>query len=285
MLSVVEYSSSSDENDIHDSTEAILPPTVSDKRSASPSNDTSDCKRLKTVEPEIRREDQLLPLPSAIQKLYDDGTEKTRRVDNSKHCGRIRSFAHVEGNWATFVYVPVTPDDRLLELFTSLLSCLRPLKFQLMSDHHVTLSRTVVIRHHWIESLRDSLKENLSSCDGCICDIVQPRLYTNDEKTRTFLSLEVQEEGTHLRHYVDVVNKCFKEFRLQSYYENPSFHISIAWCLGDVTADVTDQKFRQMKKMVQVFGRENPDLSVLEVQEIECKSGNKVFRFPLQQDS
>ncbi|XP_067651135.1 U6 snRNA phosphodiesterase 1-like [Haliotis asinina] len=284
MLSVVEYSSSSDENDSHDSTEATLPPTASDKRPASTANDTRDCKRLKTGEPVLRK-DQLLPLPSAIQKLYDDGTEKSHKEDSSKHGGRIRSFAHVEGNWATFVYIPVTPDDRLLELFTSLLSCLRPLKFQLMSDHHVTLSRTVVIRHHWIESLRDTLKENLSSCEGCICDIVQPRLYTNDEKTRTFLSLEVLEEGNHLHDYVDVVNKCFKEFRLQSYYESPSFHISIAWCLGDVAADVSDQKLRHMKKMVQVFGRENPDLSVLKVQEIECKSGNKVFRFPLQQDS
>ncbi|XP_071083617.1 U6 snRNA phosphodiesterase 1-like [Haliotis cracherodii] len=285
MISVVEYSSSSGENDSHDSTEANLPPTFPDKRPASPLNDTSECKRFKTSEPEIRRDVRLLPLPSAIQALYDDGTEKKRREDNSKHGGRIRSFAHVEGNWATFVYVPVTPDDRLLELFTSLLSCLRPLQFQLMSDHHVTLSRTVVIRHHWIESLRDTLKENLTTCDGCICDIVQPRLYTNDEKTRTFLCLEVQEDGTHLRHYVDVVNKCFKEFRLQAYYENPSFHISIAWCLGDVTANVTDQKLSQMKKMVHVFGQENPDLSVLEVREIECKSGNKVFRFPLQQDS
>lgn len=43
-----------------------------------------------------------LPLPDCIKKLDDPSW-----LDNpSEHQGRIRSFKHERGNWATFVYVP-----------------------------------------------------------------------------------------------------------------------------------------------------------------------------------
>jgi hypothetical protein len=45
-----------------------------------------------------------LPLPDSIIKLFDK--EKDHEDDPSKHGGRVRTFAHEKGNWATLVYIP-----------------------------------------------------------------------------------------------------------------------------------------------------------------------------------
>ena len=47
---------------------------------------------------------ELLPLPDDIKNLYK---EKENLVvdDPTQHDGRIRSFPHLEGNWATHVFI------------------------------------------------------------------------------------------------------------------------------------------------------------------------------------
>ncbi len=61
-----------------------------------------------------------LPLPSSIQKLFDDVDEKKDKdgEKSSQHGGRVRSFAHVGGNWATFVYIPGMMISSILVLFS-----------------------------------------------------------------------------------------------------------------------------------------------------------------------
>ena len=44
-----------------------------------------------------------------------------------------------------------------LKMSTELI-CLLPNKFHLLEDLHISLSRTCVIRHHWIETLVESLR-------------------------------------------------------------------------------------------------------------------------------
>lgn len=50
------------------------------------------------------------------------------------------------------------PVERMIELIDELLKCLRPLEFIPMKDLHLSLSRTVAIRHHWIQPLTDRLQ-------------------------------------------------------------------------------------------------------------------------------
>ena len=43
-----------------------------------------------------------LPVPDGITKMFSN---KTQHVDHpEEHGGRIRTFAHERGNWASFVY-------------------------------------------------------------------------------------------------------------------------------------------------------------------------------------
>ena len=45
-----------------------------------------------------------LPLPESIVKLF--GTNADDADDPNEHCGRIRTFAHEKGNWATAIHIP-----------------------------------------------------------------------------------------------------------------------------------------------------------------------------------
>lgn len=51
----------------------------------------------------IYRSGEFLPLPDSIKTLFSSGK---KREDNPEvHEGRIRSFEHLEGNWATHIGV------------------------------------------------------------------------------------------------------------------------------------------------------------------------------------
>lgn len=110
--------------------------------------------------------------------------------DCSLHAGRIRSFKHERGNWATYVYLPCELVLLMLNCPTkvSLLTCFLPtpdhpeeefqeLLEQLLSvagrngvaltpqeEFHLSLSQTVVLRHHWIQPFTRSLKAGLAHC-------------------------------------------------------------------------------------------------------------------------
>jgi hypothetical protein len=52
----------------------------------------------------IVRTTEILPLPDTIKSLF---SKEKKYLDNTEdHEGRIRSFEHLEGNWATHISVP-----------------------------------------------------------------------------------------------------------------------------------------------------------------------------------
>lgn len=44
-------------------------------------------------------------MPESVLNMFP-GTEEGPQDDQAKHGGRIRSFPHERGNWATHVYIP-----------------------------------------------------------------------------------------------------------------------------------------------------------------------------------
>lgn len=117
--------------------------------------------------------------------------------DSSLHGGRIRSFKHERGNWASYVYFPckaVTvyskrpvneahvlishlvpallsvssdhPEEEFGELLDGILSaaCARGVVLTVQDEFHLSLSQTVVLRHHWIQPFTQSLKSSLTGC-------------------------------------------------------------------------------------------------------------------------
>jgi len=77
-----------------------------------------------------------LPVPSSILSMFGDKDKPCVRDDPAVHEGRVRSFAHDVGNWASLIYIPcenlciVVIIYMLLFLWSVNLSCvdiLRPM--------------------------------------------------------------------------------------------------------------------------------------------------------------
>lgn len=106
-------------------------------------------------------------------------------------------------------------------------------------------------------------------------------VYCNEEKTRTFLGLQIKTGYDSLLKLVQCLDQCLEEFKLPKFYENPSFHISIAWCLGDQTEKLKSlipHLNHDLDQLMTEFSQEN---WYIYVEEIFCRTGNKIFQFQL----
>ncbi|GAB1605353.1 U6 snRNA phosphodiesterase-like, partial [Argonauta hians] len=272
---IVDYSGSSESEDNNEEEKEENSEKNSLKRKI------SNCKSDETELNKSKRQRELLPLPDGIKNMFQD-KEISVSDDPDLHEGRIRSFPHLAGNWATHVYINVERSDDFVELQTLLLSQLESLvELKPFFDLHISLSKTVSIRHHWIQPLTDSLSAAFLDANRTSCVFCGVKLYRNEEKTRSFLALQVT-SGT-LRHYISCVDRAFKDFNLPPFYSDPSFHVSIGWCLGDVCDAVPEANMKNLQTQLETYLSENS--LVLPVTDIHCQVGNKHFVFPLKSSS
>ncbi|XP_026167389.1 U6 snRNA phosphodiesterase 1 [Mastacembelus armatus] len=222
-----------------------------------------------------------LPIPGCLLAMFPDDVD-THTEDSSLHSGRIRSFKHERGNWATYVYLPYNPDEEFRELLEELLAAAGACDVVLtpQEEFHLSLSQTVVLRHHWIQPFTQSLRAGLAHCRRFVCSAGKLKVYCNTERTRTFLSMEVSTGHAQLLDLVRVVDRTMSEFRLDTFYKDPSFHVSLAWCVGDLTAQMTEC-IEELQRLVDDH-EDGPFLLRLDCVELRCRTGNKTFRFPLE---
>jgi hypothetical protein len=136
---------------------------------------------------------------------------------------RVRNFPHVQGNYATHVYIEVSVPQRCCDALAALLAALQaacpspfhplieptPLPSQPLlpsknappacgnptrsscTSYHISLSRTVAIRSHQIKSLLAQLRHQLRRLKRFSVVIASQNMMMleNDEKTSTFLAL------------------------------------------------------------------------------------------------
>ncbi|XP_039988002.1 U6 snRNA phosphodiesterase isoform X2 [Xiphias gladius] len=256
---LVGYSSSSED----DSEAAIdLNKSCSSKfQEEDDGNDGSPVRKKPKTEEEVTK--TRLPLPSCLLAMFPDEVDP-QTEDSSLHGGRIRSFKHEKGNWATYVYLPYHPEEEFRELLEELLSAARVhgVVMTPQEEFHLSLSQTVVLRHHWIQPFTQSLRADIAHCK------------------RTFLGMEVCTGHAQLLDLVQVVDRTMTEFRLDTFYKDPSFHVSLAWCVGDLTSQMREC-IQEMQRVVDDH-EEGPFPLRLDGVEMRCRTGNKTFRFPLE---
>ncbi|XP_017103463.2 U6 snRNA phosphodiesterase 1 isoform X1 [Drosophila bipectinata] len=199
--------------------------------------------------------------------------------DPAQHGGRIRSFKHERGNWATYIYVPAGACEEQLEDFQAEAMAKLAPEVELTANEslHLSLSRTVVLQYHQIEEFSRSLKTALHSCTGFSASLQGLRIYTNDEGTRTFVAAQLDaaftEKTTKLLKPIDSV---MLEYRLPPFYDPPSFHVSLLWCVGDQTKVLTE-KLDELQQLLA-----NQETLPLAVTEVHLKCGNKDFSYSLK---
>ena len=245
-----------------------LPKNVDDKKANISVFSAKKKKRLK------KNEQKPLPLPLAIEGMFQDGTKKSNKRD---HQGRKRTFEHVEGNWPTYVYIPVFDNNELTEIQDSILGRLKknftgkvhPLSIE---ECHISLSRTLPVRHYWIEPMFKKLTELIRQVHTFNYSVRGLKVYCNDEKTRTFIGIETSNCYEKFYSLSKLTDQVYEEFGLLKFYSSPSFHISIAWCLGNKKEEI--EKLFSGDSFLQ-------NIYYFFADKVCMKTGNKVYQICL----
>ncbi|CAN1137650.1 U6 snRNA phosphodiesterase 1 [Linum perenne] len=212
---------------------------------------------------------------------------------------RLRSFPHVEGNYALHVYIPVhippaskkqvaqflkkisllVPDLHVVDADVPLSSlCKDEQKLEQVAvgrEFHVSLGRTVAIRVHQIDSVVAMLRQKLQSQKRYWIDFNKWEVFVNDDQTRTFLSIEVVTGGlAEITKQIHSVNEVYKLHNLPEFYKDPRPHISLAWALGDISDSLKRVVVEEEVKRSRITGR----VFTCKFSGIVCKIGNKTFK-------
>ncbi|GAA0157553.1 hypothetical protein LIER_14799 [Lithospermum erythrorhizon] len=223
---------------------------------------------------------------------------------------RIRSFPHVEGNFALHVYIPVyIPDGgarKELAQFVKRIATVVPLlnvidfdillsnllkdesKFEqlvLGREFHVSLGRTVPIRVHQRDSILSMLRQKLHVQKRYPIDFSNWEVFVNDDHTRTFVSLEVITRGlVEITKQIQVVNEVYRLHNLPEFYKDPRPHISVAWALGDISGLLNKAVEEEIKRHVSTSNSLKKPLFTTKFGGILCKIGNKTHEICKLQD-
>lgn len=112
-------------------------------------------------------EENKIKLPNMIRNIqFGRPTIEELSAAASSHDGRVRSFAHERGNWATYLYIDCkfaendtinALQNRLNQYAANKLN----LSFRQFDAVHISLTRTLVLRHHWIELFVKAINSSL----------------------------------------------------------------------------------------------------------------------------
>ncbi|KAK7056623.1 poly(U)-specific 3'-to-5' RNA exonuclease [Paramarasmius palmivorus] len=190
--------------------------------------------------------------------------------DPAKHQGRLRSTPHVDGQWATHVYIPIifernSQTYRLLQqIFDTAKESVPQLQAlsgldteQSPSKHvelHISLSRPIFLRAYQREEFKRCIKQIAHSNAWFRASFSSLSVLTNDEKTRSFLALDIGGGHNELKALSDGLTPTLQMLRQKVYYSDPRYHSSIAWALLNPTSHGTTSQTSALHET-------NPDLS------------------------
>ncbi|KAK6135558.1 hypothetical protein DH2020_030666 [Rehmannia glutinosa] len=262
----------------------------------------SDSDSHPTHKPEPTQSPTPLPPPplSLLHAPNSSGTSDfSLQINNAN---RVRSFPHVEGNYALHVYIPVTipvTQRKEIGLFVKrVASVVRELhvvdidiplinlikdeqKFDqvvLGREFHVSLGRTVPIRVHQRDSMVAMLRQRLQSHRRYWIDFNKWEVFVNDERTRTFLSMEVTTGGlAEMKKQIEAVNEVYRLHNLPEFYKDPRPHISIAWAVGDISDFLKRVIGEEMKRHNATGGLSQKRIFTCRFGGISCKIGNRSY--------
>ncbi|CAB3251641.1 unnamed protein product [Arctia plantaginis] len=201
--------------------------------------------------------------------------------DPELHFGRMRSFPHVRGNWATFVFVQYLNVSSIHDLLDKLEEkvVLKTGSCHKCDNFHISLSKTVVLKYHLISAFSASLQEQLKSIESFELGFVGLKVYCNEENSRTFISLTLDPfTEKYLLAITRKVDQVLEDFKLPTFYEDPSLHMSVLWVHGNKKSELNSI----IESMYDTFIEESvKSLKTILVESIHCKVGNKLFQYLL----
>ena len=214
------------------------------------------------------------PVPLSISRMFE---EREVRGDPSECEGRVRSFPHVKGNWASFAFIKLSSVELIREVTKIILKEFSDSKIKLIpfEDFHISLSRTVPVPYHWIHPLLSSLRGLASRTRPFSVSFSGIRLLSNEEQTRKFVVLEVDIGEDTLTTLVRGVDGILSEYKLPLFYQPLSLHCSTMWTVCETT-ETTESAVKKLwhGKVAEVLSGIE-----FEVESLNFKTGHKMYNF------
>ncbi|CEP14315.1 hypothetical protein [Parasitella parasitica] len=169
-----------------------------------------------------------VPKMPKLPSFFDQQKAEQSKKD---HQGRVRSVPHQHNSWATYVYCKVDLSSEVQKLLPHLKEA------ELLPEHHISLSRPVYLQKHQLNSFKAAVRASLRNSSRFYISFAQVSQLTNDEKTRSFLTLEIGHGYNQLFEFMTCVDKVMKRYHKPTFYQPPRFHASIAWSLKESTIE------------------------------------------------
>ncbi|XP_042869134.1 U6 snRNA phosphodiesterase-like [Penaeus japonicus] len=222
-----------------------------------------------------------IPLPRELLQAGEEHID-----DPLHHQGRIRSFAHERGNWASILYVPLHLGvfaASFASFIASLVAACQDHNLILTpsSDLHISLTRTLILRLHWIQPLTEDLRAKLSKFSRFSLWLHGLSVYVNEERTRTFLGIRVCHGRNELDDIVSDIDSCIAEYRLPQFYKDGSYHVSIAWCTGDVSESLR-RLLPQLENICSQYFSVESEMRTFNVDSLLFRTGNRIHTINLK---
>ncbi|KAI0350341.1 hypothetical protein OH77DRAFT_1431075 [Trametes cingulata] len=233
-------------------------------------------------------------------------------VDNpALHQGRRRTTPHVEGQFAAYAYIPLLVEKQsalhelLLRIFTRAkehvpsLQAIGSSSFstEIPMELHISLTRPTYLRAHQRGDFKRAVQGAAKSRRKFAASFATLSELTNDERTRTFLTLEIGAGHEHFKALSDDLVPLLRSIRQKEFYAEPRFHASIAWALLNgsrqpTLADSLEASFPTIPsfppslvpQLQAEFARElvKPGVGSFEAEEIRVRIGKEISRWTLQ---
>eukprot|EP00761_Pharyngomonas_kirbyi_P007547 gb/GECH01007557.1/.p1 GENE.gb/GECH01007557.1/~~gb/GECH01007557.1/.p1 ORF type:complete len:322 (+),score=71.73 gb/GECH01007557.1/:1-966(+) len=219
------------------------------------------------------------PLPKEFVQMFNEKPEQlTQESEIQNRNTRIRNVPHIAGNWATHIYIPVSKTLALTQITKQVLSQSQQVlpNIQPVNDGHlhISLSRTIYLQHHQIQLFIEHLENALKGAQKFSIDFDKYEFYLNDNKTCSFVGLNVLNGFQQICAIIQRIDKVILEFGKQTFHSSPKPHLTIGWQTGDHISGLPQHKIRGEWEWCENFNG-------FEAEQIICKCGNKLFDFKL----
>ncbi|KAG0258505.1 nuclear protein localization protein 4 [Mortierella polycephala] len=232
------------------------------KRTLNANNDPQYQKRAKTSLP---------PLPTTLTDMFKD---RERPPDNpEKHQGRIRARAHVDGSWPVHVFLEVKLSSEMFDIISTLTKSARaaahttvsmlqsieslkdlksmPVEATTAADAtelHISLTRPLYLQELHLGRFTSDVRDAFKKKKRFNISFSGIQSFSNDEKTRSFLSLRVGSGHAELESLVAEMDAIAERYCQPKFYEDPQFHASFAWAIGgDVLTEKTIETMSELQ--------------------------------------
>ncbi|KAG0224669.1 poly(U)-specific 3'-to-5' RNA exonuclease [Actinomortierella wolfii] len=180
---------------------------------------------------------QLPPLPPALTGLFQ---ERERPPDDpSLHQGRTRSKPHVDGLWATSVYIDISLTEELEDIISTLVERAKALvpSLETIPEPHISLTRLFRLPTLHVDRFKRDVRSVFEKRNKIKLSFSGLQCFSNDEQTRSFLTLRVGSGHAELESMMADMDQIAIKYGQPTFYDNPEFHASFAWALGGHTLD------------------------------------------------